>query len=125
MSAAVEIWRRILVGDSKSWVLFANGTCVILMEPEDDLAGQAIELMKQWGPVHIGSEAGDIGTILLPDALGWVVTCHHDDILTLVTRDELDGEPPDVMIGLQGRAKRHEDSQELRIIHVEDNRRHE
>ncbi|GAB3965995.1 hypothetical protein GCM10029978_030120 [Actinoallomurus acanthiterrae] len=47
----VETWRRIIIGDHKSWVLFANGTCVILMEPEEDLAAQATEILREYGPV--------------------------------------------------------------------------
>lgn len=125
MNPLVDIWRRIIVGDGKSWVLFANGTCVILMEPEDDLEAQAIELMREWGPVHAGCPAGDFNTITLPDDLGWVVTCHHNDILTYVSPNEMEREPEDVAVGLFGRSKRHQDSQDLQVIHVEDNRNHE
>jgi hypothetical protein len=49
MNPLIEIWRSILVGKHKSWVLFKNGTCVVLMDPDTDLAAQAITLMKQWG----------------------------------------------------------------------------
>ena len=124
MNPLVDNWRRIIVGDGKSWVLFANGTCVILMEPQDDLEAQAIELMREWGPVHAGSPAGDFNTITLPDDPGWVVTCHHNDILTYVGPDEMDGEPEDVAVGLFGRSKRDQDSQDLQVIHIEDNRHH-
>ena len=51
----VETWRQIIVGEGKSRVLFAHGTCVILMEPEEDLTAHAMDLMRQWGPVHVGS----------------------------------------------------------------------
>ena len=122
MSTFIDTWRKIIVGDDKSWVLFANGTCVVLMEPEDDLESQAIELMKEWGPVHAGSPAGDFNTVTLPDNLGWVATCHHNDILTLVLRDELEGEPEDVMVGLYGRSKRDQDAHDLQVIHIEDKR---
>ena len=123
MNPLVDKWRRIIIGDEKLWVLFSNGTCVILMEPEDDLEAQAIELMREWGPVHVGSPAGDFNTITLPDDPGWVVTCHHNDILTYVAPDELDEDPDDVMVGLLGRSKRDQDSEDLQVIHVEDNRK--
>lgn len=54
----VDIWREIIVGDEKSWVLFENGTCVILMEPGADLAAQATQIIREWGPVHAGSPSG-------------------------------------------------------------------
>lgn len=44
--ALAEVWRQIIIGDHKSWVLFANGTCVILMEPADDLASQATAILR-------------------------------------------------------------------------------
>ena len=43
MNPLVNIWRRIILGKGKSWVVFANGTSVILMDPQDDLEAQAIE----------------------------------------------------------------------------------
>lgn len=49
--ALVAAWRAIIVGAGKSWVLFEYGTCVILMEPAEDLAEQATALLREWGPV--------------------------------------------------------------------------
>jgi hypothetical protein len=123
MNPLIEIWRSIILGDQKSWVLFKNGTCVILMEPEADLSTQAVALMKKWGPVHAGCSAGDFGTINLTNALGWVVTSHHNDILTYVGPGEV-GQPDatDLVVGLLGRGKRDQDARELEIIHVEDRR---
>jgi hypothetical protein len=123
MNPLVPIWRSIILGDQKSWVLFKNGTCVILMEPEADLSVQAVALMKEWGPVHAGCPAGDFGTIELTNAPGWVVTSHHNDILTYVGTDEInEADPSDLVVGLFGRGKRDQDAQELEIIHVEDRR---
>ena len=36
-------------------MLFQNGTCVVLMQPEVDLAAQATAIVRKWGPVHAGS----------------------------------------------------------------------
>ena len=70
------------------------------MEPEADLSAQALALMKEWGPVHAGSSAGDFGTIDLTNSPGWVVTSHHDDILTYVAPDEIgQPEPTDLVVG--------------------------
>ena len=117
----VQTWKNIIVGDSKSWALFENGTCVVLMEPQDDLEKQAIELMKEYGLVHVGSPAGDFAVMDLLDHLGWVVSCHHPDILTYVAPDEI-GDAEEVQIGLFGRSKRDADARELKVIYVEDRR---
>ena len=119
----VNKWRQIIIGDDKSWVLFENGTCVILMEPEDDLAAQAITLMKEWGPVHAGCSAGDFSTITLDNETGWVVTSHHNDILTYVCTEEAGDDPSDLSVGLLGRSKRGQDADSLIVIHVEDKRK--
>ncbi|MDQ3705693.1 MAG: hypothetical protein M3437_10810 [Chloroflexota bacterium] len=117
----IDTWRKIIVGEGKSWVLFEHGTCVILTSPVEDLAGAATALLKDWGPVIPGTPAGDFNVIALHEDPGWVVTSHHADILTYVGKDEFgEGEAPDDMvIGLIGRARRHQDAQELQIVHTE------
>ena len=117
----IVIWRRIIVGDGKSWVLFKHGTCVILKEPVADLPSAASTLMKEWGSVRVGTPSADFDVVGLQDDPGWVVTCHHPDILTYVGQDEFEGEsvPSDVVIGLIGRSKRGQDAEELEISHVE------
>jgi hypothetical protein len=119
-AALVEAWRGIIRGPDKSWVLSANGTCVILMEPEDDLARQATELLREWGPVHVGSSAADFGIIELRDGQGWAVNGHHNDILTYVAPDEVEPGSTDLVVGLLGRSRRDQDAEELRVPHVED-----
>ncbi|MFT5680124.1 MAG: hypothetical protein ACI8RZ_001029 [Myxococcota bacterium] len=116
----IEAIRASITGSGKSWVMFEHGTCVILMEPEADLAAQATALLAEWGPVHAGSPAGDFGTITLDNGLGWAVTCHHSDILTFIGRDELDEEASDLVAGVFGRSRRGEDAGGLNVLHVED-----
>lgn len=118
----VQVWRDVIQGDEKSWVLFENGTCVILMEPEDDLSAQAVALLREYGPVHAGGPAGDFGTIDLEAAPGWAVYGHHGDILTYVAPDEVEEGADDLVVGLFGRAKRDQDGRELAVVHVEDKR---
>ena len=119
----IEDWRRILAEEPKSWVLFKNGTCVTVMPPDDDLAGHAVSILKQWGPVRAGSPSGDFTVRRLTDGGGWVVMCHHPDILTYISLDEVMlPETPEMIIGLLGRSKRHADSEALEILHVEDRR---
>ncbi len=118
----VDVWRQIIIGSQKSWVLFSHGTCVILTHPEQDIAAQATAIMKQWGPVHAGSSAGDFDTITLSQYPGWVVTGHHQDMLNYVSPDELRKTPTDVMVGLLGRSKRNQDGEDPQVVHVEDKR---
>jgi|SRR5579883_395205 len=118
----VAAWQETINGPDKSWVLFENGTCVILMEPEADLAAQATRLLREFGPVHAGSSFGDFSTITLQNNRGWVVTCHHNDILTFVAPDELEPGANEVVVGLFGRSKRGQDTDSLRVLHVEDKR---
>lgn len=87
-SELIAAWKETINGPEKSWVLFRNGTCVILMKPAADLAAQAKTLLREFGPVHSGSTFGDFSTIELNNGRGWVVTSHHPDILTLVGPDE-------------------------------------
>lgn len=118
----IDAWKETINGPEKSWVLFENGTCVILMDPEKDLAAQATALLKEWGPVYPATPHGDFGTITLENGRGWVVYCHNNVILTFVGPDEIDPDSEDVVIGLHGRSKRGQDAAGLRVIHVEDRR---
>lgn len=122
----VTVWRTVIVGDRKSWVLFRQGTCVIFVDPPPgtDLADAARELLAEWGPVQAGSSAGDFSVITLPDGLGWAVTCHHPDVLTWVPPEEGGPDPAasGIGIGLLGRGRRGQDGEELAVVHVEDRR---
>lgn len=114
----IERWRQLLAENDKPWVLFAHGTCVILVDPEQDIVRQATALIEQW-PVHAGSELGDFNVLTLTDVPGWVITCAHPDILTYLAPEEVEQEePPEVVLGLQGRAKRDQDARERQIISV-------
>ncbi len=115
----IETWRTLLAEASKAWVLFAHGTCVVLPEPEVDPSAQAVRLLREWGPVHPGSSTGDVSVIEPASVPGFVVTCHHTDILTYVGPDEADADAGEIAIGLIGRNKRDCDAAELRVVHVE------
>lgn len=93
----------------------------MLTAPDGDLAEQATEILKQFGPAHAGSSAGDFGVIDPQDAEGWVVTGHHNDVLTYVGPDE-PRDRSEIAVGLLGRSKRHRDGTELHVVHVEDRR---
>ncbi|WP_399880716.1 hypothetical protein ACGH7X_01570 [Streptomyces sp. BBFR51] len=117
----IDVWQRLLADPRKSWVLFEHGTCVVLTAPDGELAEQATEILREFGPAHAGSSAGDFGVIDLEDAEGWVVTGHHHDVLTHVGPDE-PVDASEIAVGLFGRSKRHRDGTELHVVHVEDKR---
>ncbi|MCM2416206.1 hypothetical protein LNW71_33840 [Streptomyces sp. RKAG290] len=117
----IGIWQRLLADPHKSWVLFGNGTCVVLTAPDGDLTEQATEILAEFGPAHAGTPAGDFGVIDLKDAEGWVVTGHHIDVLTFVAPDEPDDQS-EMAVGVLGRSKRDRDGTELHVVHVEDRR---
>ena len=115
-----ETWRKILPEESKTWVIFKNGTVVICSEPDKDPREYALDLMKNWGFVAPGSSHGDFSVTHLDDVPGWVVNCHHQDIVNYVSPSELeDPDSGDMMIGLHGRYMRGEDAKNLEIIHIE------
>ena len=117
-----ELFKKIIIGSSKSWVLFENGTCVILVNPKDDLKKLATTILSEYGPVHVGTSSGDFNVITLEGEEGWIVGCHHPDILTYVSPGEVSKNPEELTIGMLGRSKRNLDSEDLSIVHVEDKR---
>ena len=110
--------------EEKSWVLFDHGTCVVLPKPDpvEDLGEQAVNLLAEYGPVYVGSPAGDFSVIELEEVPGWCVTCHHDDVLTYVELADVTQGAGTLEVGLCGRSKRHMDGTELTVKHVEDRR---
>jgi len=114
-----KVWDQIIIGDDKALVGFSNGTCVVFVDKPKDIQESAIALMKDWAPVNAGSSAGDFSVIHLDKHKGWVVTSHHNDILTYVDPSEGEFDPGnDVGIGLYGRGKRNADSETLEIVFV-------
>ena len=48
----IDVWKKSINGNEKSWVRFENGTCVILREPEKDLAKQAKDILSKFWHYH-------------------------------------------------------------------------
>jgi hypothetical protein len=122
----VQTWRELVRDENKSWVLYEHGTCVILpdAEPGTDLTAGASALLKEWGPVHIATESADFDVIKLDTHPGWLVTCHHPDVLVYVPESEFEATTPtDVLVGLTGRSQRDADAKSLKVLHIEDKRR--
>jgi hypothetical protein len=116
-------WRRMSFTAGKSWVLFSHDTCVLFAEPEGDIAEQARALLREWGPVQVGTPSADFNVGAMEEVTGWLVTCHHPGIVTYVgPEDGVGSDAAEVIVGLLGRAKRHQDAQEQAVVHVEDRR---
>ena len=114
----IATWERIIIGDAKHWVLFRHGTCVVLVGSPSGLSERALEILREWGPVHVGTPAADFNILTLLDHPGWVVTCHHPDVLSYVDPAEVGDKTDDFTVGLYGRSKRDEDAKDLEVVHV-------
>jgi len=119
----IDTYRSIIVTEDSSWVVFKHGTCVIFKNPDPklDLKKEAIKLLKEWGPVVPGTPSGDFNITTLTEQPGWVVTCHHPDIIDYVDRSDFDEKMlvGEINIGLMGRSKRDKDAKSLKVMHVE------
>ena len=54
---------------------------------------QARALLREWGPVYPGTSAGNFNVVRAAEVPGWLVTCHHPDIITFVADYDLPGLP--------------------------------
>jgi hypothetical protein len=118
----IDAWRRLLTGSGKSWVLFEHGTCVVVEDPGgDDLAERATGILREYGPVHVATAAGDFRVLELEGDQGWLVTSHHPDVVTFVPLGDSEDDSH-LAVGVLGRTRRDEDGTQLRVVHVEDTR---
>lgn len=120
----IEVWDSLLNETRYSnWVVFSNGTVVLVVENQENIEAFASSHLKEWGRVIPGTPLGDIG-ILEPAAVeGWVVYGASDFILCYVAPEELRNKAAtDINIGLLGRNKRNRDAKQCRIIHVHSKR---
>ncbi|MEU6201089.1 hypothetical protein [Streptomyces sp. NPDC047061] len=114
----IDTWQRLLTGSGKSWVLFEHGTCVVLEHPTGDIAEQAVGILREFGPMHVATAAGDFRVLELNQGEGWLVTSHHPDVVTFVPRDDPE-DPSHLAVGILGRSRRDLDGTELGVVHVE------
>ncbi len=103
-----------------SWVLFKNGTCVMLLKPQKDITAQAIQILKDHGEVIPGTPSGDFEVTKIPDINGWVVIGDYPGIMMYVSKEEVGNKKSDFEIGMAGRSKREHDAKDLEVVHVED-----
>ena len=114
----VDLWGRLITGAFRTWVVFEHGTCVVLRQPQSDIAEQARSLLAEWGPVRVGSPGGDFNVRSSPDLEGWIVTFDHPDILAYVGPQEVEAGTSNLVIGLLARRKRGEDARDLKVLQV-------
>ncbi len=111
----IEIYKRVIEPKLKHWVIFENGTCVIVYNLKGDLKTEAIEVLKKYGTVSAGTPSADF-TVLKVDQ-GWIVTGDQPGILNYVSEHE-GRYLEDYEIGLLGRDKKEQDSKELKTVYI-------
>jgi len=116
----VTVYRKTVIGKLKPWVLFNNGTCVTLMNPESDLQNQAIQILFKYGPLYPATGSNEFAVRRMSGYPGYMVHGHHPDILVYVSPADVEKNADDVTIGKFGLARRDKDGRELHVIHVED-----
>lgn len=115
----ISVFREVVTDPSMSWVLFKNGTCVMLLKPEKDITMQAMNILKDHGSVVPGTPSGDFEVTRIPDIQGWIVTGFYPGIMTYVSEEEVGRKNSDLEIGILGRTKRVLDAANSNVIHVE------
>lgn len=110
-----NIYKKVIEPKLKDWVVFENGTCVIIYHPPKDLKAEAIEVLQKYGTVTPGSESADFEVMKVDN--GWVVAGNQPGILNYVSEDEGNGKE-DFEIGLMGRDKKEQDSQYLKVVYL-------
>ena len=128
LHSLIDVWRSIINDNTKSWILFEHGTCIVIQESQEDIEAQALKILEEWGPVVAGTPLGDFNVYNLDNLPGWIVVYPNPDIANYVDEDilrENDLEDQIGMhmgIGLFGRHLRKEDAASPKIIHIEDNK---
>ena len=119
----VQTWQRLLQFDPRPWVVFENGTCVVLADPEDNIEVQAQRILAASGPDGAHPAPSEMNVVTPYEMPGWVVSGHDPNVLVYVGFGEAGS--PDTKkedVALAGRAKLAKDAETLAIIHVEERR---
>ncbi|MEK7543381.1 MAG: hypothetical protein AAB557_00770 [Patescibacteria group bacterium] len=116
----ISIFQKVVTDPTMSWVLFKNGTCVMLLTPEEDIKNQAIAILKDHGSVVAGTPSGDFEVTKIPDINGWIVTGDYPGIMTYVSSEEAGKKDSDFEVGIFGRTKKEQDATSLEVVHIED-----
>lgn len=126
-AALISSIHRIVDSPSTGWVLFSNGSFVMITSYKDKavLVNEALCIMNRYGAAEVGASSADFSVTALHSMAGWTVSTHHQGLLSYVHPFEL---PSDAysyaQIGLLGHSIIKRDSKERKIIHVHDARIH-
>ena len=114
----IDIAKSAILGD-RSWVLFTNGTFIIIKDKVKDLTKAAIEFITQNGRVAVGTPMTDFSIMDLSSDDGWIITSWKEPMMTIVLKDELSNqEIDDISAGMYGRHKRDLDAKNPKILYV-------
>lgn len=119
----IDIYKKVVTDNQMSWMLFKNGTCVMLLNPEKDVKAQAMKILKEHGPVIAGTPSGDFEVTKIPEIKGWIITGDYPGIMMYVSEEEAGTKNSDFEIGIIGRTKREQDGKDLVVVHIEDKRK--
>ena len=121
--ALLNAWRSLLPTGGMSWVLYENGTVVVLKDATDDLEHAAAALLAKWGHTPEGLPSNDAKVFQVRETPGWVVTSHFVDgfdMLTYVGRDEFEGGEAAVdVVARLGCERLARDVEDVVVVHVE------
>src|SRR3989338_9763999 len=106
----VSIYKKVIEPKLKDWVIFDQGTCVIIYNHKEDLETESSEVLQKYGVIVPGTESADFTVLKVdPDLIGvdsgWIVAGNQPGILNYVSEEEGDGKE-DPEIGLIGRNKK-------------------
>lgn len=117
--AVLATWRQLLPDASLAWVLYGQGTCVLVDPAPGDLEARALAILRRAGPVQAGTASADFEVHELDDLPGWVVTCSEPAILVHVRPEQVGGPGADTLdVGLVGRDIRDRDARAPQVVAV-------
>lgn len=112
----IAVYKKVIEPNLQNWVVFEHGTCVIIYHPPKDLEAEAKEVLQKYGQVYPGTSTADFNILKVDQ--GWIVTGDQPGILNYVSEEE-GKDMEDYEIGLLGRRKKEQDSQDLKIIYIQ------
>jgi hypothetical protein len=104
-----------------AWVMFENGTSVVIVNPTESIAQQAINVLSETYASEKHLDLEDVGVNIISGDSGWLVTSRNPDICNLVLFNDVGADNADDTFGIASFAKRlrRKDWIDRRVIHVE------
>lgn len=104
-----------------AWVMFANGTSVVIVEPSNAIEEQARKILADTYPSNAHLDYEDVGIRNLANNTGWLITSKNPDICNLILIEdiEVDSSTDTLSIAVYAKRLRRQDWLDRRVIHVE------